>query len=103
MLGGIRCPRPPPLGPARDTAANNADKEPAPVYSFRMHSKRPLPGMIPFDSRFPQTAARETRSLHVVGTGGPLPPGEYGYLEFYCDEPACDCRRVLLQVKFGLF
>ena len=27
-----------------------------------------------------------------------LPAGEYGFLELYCNEPTCDCRRVLFQV-----
>ena len=27
-----------------------------------------------------------------------LPADEYAYLEFYCDDLACDCRRVFLQV-----
>jgi hypothetical protein len=27
-----------------------------------------------------------------------LPPGNYGFMEFYCDEDDCDCRRVILQV-----
>ena len=54
--------------------------------------------MIPFHSRFPDVAARETRCIHVLAPGGPLPVGEYGYLEHYCEKPDCDCRRVLLQV-----
>ncbi|MCI0613272.1 SEC-C domain-containing protein, partial [bacterium] len=27
-----------------------------------------------------------------------LPDGEYGFLESYCDEKACDCRRVIINV-----
>jgi hypothetical protein len=27
-----------------------------------------------------------------------MAPGEYGFMEFYCDDPKCDCRRVLIQV-----
>ncbi|MGH9447823.1 MAG: hypothetical protein ACRD3O_19185, partial [Terriglobia bacterium] len=27
-----------------------------------------------------------------------LPDGEYGFLEFYCDELGCDCRRVMIDV-----
>lgn len=27
-----------------------------------------------------------------------IPPGEYSFVEFFCDNPNCDCRRVLLQV-----
>ena len=32
-------------------------------------------------------------------TGHPdLPDGEYGFMELYCDEPNCDCRRVTMTV-----
>jgi hypothetical protein len=55
--------------------------------------------MIPFHSRFPDLAARETRCLHVLQSGGALPVGEYGFIELYCEDPRCDCRRVLLQVR----
>ena len=53
--------------------------------------------MVPFCARFRELAFREMR---VVGVARfrTLPPGEYGLLEFYCDEPGCDCRRVILQV-----
>jgi hypothetical protein len=54
--------------------------------------------MIAFVSRFPELAARETRCLHVLESDGLLPRGEYGYLEHYCEQPDCDCRRVLLRV-----
>jgi hypothetical protein len=27
-----------------------------------------------------------------------LPAGSYGFLEWYCTDPTCDCHRVLLQV-----
>ncbi len=54
--------------------------------------------MIAFHTRFPELAARETRGLHVLQPGGPLPVGEYGFIEHYCTDPACDCRRVLLRV-----
>jgi hypothetical protein len=30
--------------------------------------------MIPFYTRFPEIATRETRSIHVVAPGSPLPP-----------------------------
>ena len=54
--------------------------------------------MTPFHVVCPEPGLRETRSLHVLAPGGPLPIGEYGFLEFYCEDLACDCRRVLLQV-----
>jgi hypothetical protein len=27
-----------------------------------------------------------------------LPDGQYGFLELYCDDPGCDCRRVIINV-----
>ena len=53
--------------------------------------------MIPFIERFPDLGGRETRS--VTATQRPdLPDGEYGFVELYCDEPGCDCRRVTIDV-----
>ena len=53
--------------------------------------------MRPFMDRFPEIGPRETRSLRVSGLPG-LPDGEYGFIEMYCDEPHCDCRRVMIAV-----
>jgi hypothetical protein len=53
--------------------------------------------MIPFMKRFPELGPAETRSVKV--TGDPhLPDGEYGFIELYCNEPGCDCRRVSIIV-----
>ncbi|MHB8763376.1 MAG: SEC-C domain-containing protein [Deferrisomatales bacterium] len=54
--------------------------------------------MIAFASRFPEVAARETRVVTVTRPGQPLPPGSYAFVEFYCDDPGCDCRRVMFWV-----
>lgn len=51
-----------------------------------------------FDYYFPEVAKAETRSLHIVEDLNGLPPGEYGFVESYCTDPKCDCRRVLLHV-----
>lgn len=53
--------------------------------------------MTPFVTRFPELGARETRALLVSGRKE-LPDGNYGFLELYCDEPGCDCRRVMIDV-----
>jgi hypothetical protein len=55
--------------------------------------------MAPFFSRFPELAAHETRTVMLLQPYAGLPAGEYGFLELYCDEPTCDCRRVLFQVR----
>ena len=61
--------------------------------------------MRPFHSFFPELAQREVRCLHVGlpaasqrPPGSDLPPDEYLYTEYYCEEIGCDCRRVFLQV-----
>ncbi len=53
--------------------------------------------MAPFHVRFPEIAKHETRSVTVRGAPG-LPDGEYGFIEFYCNDPGCDCRRVVINV-----
>jgi hypothetical protein len=53
--------------------------------------------MTPFVTRFPELGARETRALLVSGRKE-LPDGNYGFLELYCDEAGCDCRRVMIDV-----
>lgn len=44
-----------------------------------------------------ELAFREMRTATVLSDPD-LPPGPYGFLELYCDEEGCDCRRVLIQV-----
>jgi hypothetical protein len=51
----------------------------------------------PFYERFPDLAARETRSA-TVGGNPYLPDGEYGLLELFCLTPGCDCRRVMFSI-----
>lgn len=53
--------------------------------------------MTPFMDRFPDVGTRETRSVTVLPDQD-LPEGSYGFLELYCDEPGCDCRRVTIVV-----
>ncbi len=54
--------------------------------------------MSPFDRQFPNCANAERLVLHLTDTAPPLPPGDYSFFEWYCEDPACDCRRALLQV-----
>jgi hypothetical protein len=55
-------------------------------------------GFIPFYKVEPELAEQETRTITMVRTGEDLPPGTYGLIESYCPDPACDCRRVMLNV-----
>jgi hypothetical protein len=54
---------------------------------------------VPFHDYFPELAEQETRSITVLPNSDlGLPAGEYGFMEMYCDEPGCDCRRVFFYV-----
>jgi hypothetical protein len=50
-----------------------------------------------FFTRYPREAAQETRTI-LVPSGEPVPADSYGFIEFFCAEPGCDCRRVLVSV-----
>jgi hypothetical protein len=51
----------------------------------------------PFYQIVGQRASLETRSV-IVPEGLELPAGSYAFIEFFCDDPKCDCRRVIFQV-----
>ena len=64
--------------------------------------ERELSGiMIPLVEVLPDLAHRETRCIIILHDDGPLPRGEYGFVELYCADDACDCRRVLVHVFHG--
>ena len=50
-----------------------------------------------FHERFPEVAEREVRNI-ILFDDPEIPDGEYSLVEFYCDEPDCDCRRVMFNV-----
>jgi len=52
---------------------------------------------VPFHEYFPNVAERETREIYVKSLFGTLSCG-YGLLEMYCNDPKCDCRRVMLNI-----
>lgn len=52
-----------------------------------------------FHDLFPEVAERETRTISVRGPLRLSPPaGDYGFVEMFCDETGCDCRRVMFSV-----
>lgn len=54
--------------------------------------------MRPFFEKFEEIASRETRVITLPRAMHGLPADAYALVEFYCDEPDCDCRRVILQI-----
>jgi len=53
--------------------------------------------LVPFFRFFPELALAETRTL-TIRNHNLLPDDEYALVEFYCPDPTCDCRRVILNV-----
>ena len=53
--------------------------------------------MFAFHVRCPEVGFSEYRSIHLRDSEDP-PDGDYGFMELYCDEADCDCRRVLFVV-----
>ena len=54
---------------------------------------------VPFREHFPDLAERETRTVTILDDRyRGLPAGVYAFVELFCDEPGCDCRRVFLAV-----
>jgi hypothetical protein len=52
-----------------------------------------------FHSLFPEIAEQETRTITVFNKSDVgLPPGQYAFVEMFCDEPKCDCRRVFFYI-----
>ena len=55
--------------------------------------------MIHLHALLPELAGRETRSMSISPPGlAGIPPGRYEFVESYCQDPDCDCRRVLINV-----
>ncbi len=54
----------------------------------------------PFQNFRPDLAFEECRFLSFEGEddGNSIPAGQFAFMEWYCDEPDCDCRRMLLTV-----
>jgi hypothetical protein len=59
--------------------------------------------MVSFVSLFPEVANKETRRVGLAPQEGLAPTNDlpndwYFFEELYCDEPGCDCRRVMVNV-----
>jgi hypothetical protein len=53
-----------------------------------------------FYQAFPKLAASELRTITVTPSSGlAVPADRYAFLELYCDERGCDCRRVTVAVS----
>ena len=53
----------------------------------------------PFYELCPDVARQETRTITLLQDSDlGLPAGDYTFIEMFCNEPNCDCRRVFLTV-----
>jgi preprotein translocase subunit SecA len=53
--------------------------------------------LMAFHLLFPEEAKNESRTVTPVNLGN-LPGHTFLFVEFYCVDPGCDCRRVMLNV-----
>ena len=51
----------------------------------------------PYHILFPVLMEHETRSVSISGDSN-IPDGDYVFLEVYCADKTCDCRRVFIQI-----
>ncbi len=63
-----------------------------------------MTGLVSLFSVLPEVAQGETRSIWIRGdpnavAAAAAPTDNYGFLEYYCDDPTCDCQRVLIIVQ----
>jgi len=57
---------------------------------------------VPFYNLFPKIAEKQTRVITLFGKSEfDLPAGEYAFIEMYCNEKGCDCRRVFFNVFYN--
>lgn len=61
---------------------------------------------MPFEAlyyKYPQLAAAETRAITLPSPDNEfgLPQGSYLFMEMFCNEKGCDCRRVMFSVYYN--
>jgi len=53
-------------------------------------------------NRLPKIAECETRTITLTDDSNfGLPAGQYAFLEMFCNEPGCDCRRAFFYVVYS--
>lgn len=54
---------------------------------------------VPFFNKCPEVADNETRTAFILNENEyGIPKGQYVYIENYCNDPKCDCRKVMINV-----
>lgn len=55
---------------------------------------------VSFFEEFPELVNSEFRNIFIPDTGAhhPIPPGNYAFLELFCQDADCDCRHAMIAV-----
>ena len=53
---------------------------------------------MPFYMLFTDVAAKETRVVQLLQPQKGLPVGRYAFIELYCEDKGCDCRKTMIQI-----
>jgi hypothetical protein len=57
----------------------------------------------PFHEYCPEIAEKETRVITILEDASwKLPPADYGFVEMFCKDQGCDCRRVFFLVMSSI-
>lgn len=51
---------------------------------------------LPFQSRFEEIALQESKIIMVNSRNARVPIGTYSFMENYCEDNTCDCRKVMV-------
>ena len=52
----------------------------------------------PFHEIFPEIAAIEIRAVTILKENDIVPKGSYGFVEMFCNDKNCNCKRVIFNV-----
>jgi hypothetical protein len=54
--------------------------------------------LAPFQMYFPTLAEKETRCITLTRPCNGIDPDKFAFVELFCDDASCDCRRAMIQV-----
>ncbi|MFA5830773.1 MAG: hypothetical protein WC878_02990 [Candidatus Paceibacterota bacterium] len=53
---------------------------------------------VPFYVKFEKVADAETRIMRVIDASSLIPAGRYAFVENFCNDDSCDCRKAMINV-----
>jgi len=69
---------------------------------YTLINLNPMPFQLLYDL-LPEVAVAETRTIYILGEENKhnLPKGSYSFVEGFCNEVSCNCRRVFFSVYYS--